>query len=413
MTTFWILAILLSLIAASFIFVPMMLSAKKQQTADLDRKEINVSIYRERLQELDSGRESGELGDDEYAAFKAELEQTLLMDVEELETTARLEDSRSSQLIPIVAACAIPLLAILLYADWGVSMGRIADVELAQQLQQPVNAPHEQRNMEDALTNLETSLLKQPDNHDGWFLLGSSMLARGNYDKAVDAFAHLLNSFPEDTSLLSRQAQAMYLADGRRLTARVQKIIDKTMSINPHEPNVLEILGMDAFDRGEYPVAIDYFNKMLRQELGPRMAQSIREMIAQATARLPDGAVQAPVEQVGSTSVNVLIELDEKIEVAKEKVVFVFARAVDGPPMPLAAQRLTVADLPTMVRLDDSMSMNPDFTLSTVKQVQIVARIALSGGVTASAGDWQAVSAPLNPESRKTVVKLRISEAVQ
>jgi cytochrome c-type biogenesis protein CcmH len=421
MTTFWILAILLALIASGFIFVPLLLSPNKKQTTglegevgrDLDRTEVNISIYKERLQELDSGRDSGELSGEEYAVFRAELEQTLLLDVGE-EQTASVEDSGSSRLVPVIAASAIPLLAILLYADWGGSLGSMADVELAKQLQQPVRAPHEQRSMDDALSNLQIRLKDEPDNHEGWFLLARSMLSRGKNDAAIDALAHLLVSFPEDTGLLATQVHAMYLADGRRITPRVRKIIDRTLALNPHEPSIMEILGMEAFDQGEFQLAIDHFTEMLQQDIPDRQAKAVRDYIARATAQLPAGTAQTPATKaITGKSVNVLVEIDDKIDVAKENVVFVFARAVQGPPMPLAAKKLTVADLPTLVRLDDSMSMDPSFTLSTVEKVQIVARVALSGSVTASRGDWQAVSGPLDLNEEQTVVKLRISEAVQ
>jgi cytochrome c-type biogenesis protein CcmH len=420
MTTFWILATLLSVIASGFIFVPLLLSGNRTQATDqsgddvqsrnLHRNEANVSIYRERLAELESGRDSGDLSDEEFAVCKAELEQTLLSDASDAQTIG--DEHSGSRWIPIGAACAIPLMAILLYADWGASMGSMADVELAQQLQLPERAPHEQRNMDVALASLQERLAEQPDNHEAWFLLARSMLTRGSYVEAVEAFDHLLISFPEDAALLSNQAQAMYLADGRRVTARVKKIMDEALSLDPNSPNVMEILGMDAFKRREYQVAIDYFNKMLRLGLGEEHAESIRDLIAQASAQLPGGAAQK--QQASATkSLDVLVEIDAEIAVSKDDVVFVFARAAQGPPMPLVAKKLTVADLPTLVRLDDSMSMNPNFTLATVKEVQIVARVAVSGDVVAKSGDWQAISAPLTLDQDHSVIKLRISEAVQ
>ena len=418
MTTFWILALLLSVGASGFIVVPLLVSGRGDQPQERsqdqlkDRNEANVIIYRERLQELESGRESGELSEQEFAVCKAELEQTLLLDVDET-GAGNAETEDTSRLIPAVAACTIPLLAILLYADWGGSLGSIADVELARQLQQPERAPHEQANMDEALESLQKRLAQQPENHEGWYLLARSMLARGRYGDAVDAFAHLLVSYPEDATLLSSQAQAMYLADGRKLTARVTQVIDRTLSLEPNAPNIMEIFGMDAFDRREYQEAIDYFNRMLRQGIGEGQAQSIRGMIAQAQAQLPEGTDETVTAASAGKSLDVLVEIDAEIEVGQENVVFVFARSLSGPPMPIAAKKLTVADLPTLVRLDDSMSMDPNFTLSKAEQVQIVARVAMSGDVIARSGDWQAISDPLVLDREHSVVKLRISEAVQ
>ena len=84
--------------------------------------------------------------------------------------------------------------------------------------------------------------------------------------------------------------------------------------------------------------------------------------------------------------------------------VFVFARAVSGPPMPLAIQRLTVSQLPTTITLDDSNGMLPNMKLSDFPQVVIGARISRSGDPLAKSGDWQTLSDPVETKRKETIV---------
>ena len=88
---------------------------------------------------------------------------------------------------------------------------------------------------------------------------------------------------------------------------------------------------------------------------------------------------------------------------------FIFAKAKNGPPMPLAAVRKQVKDLPIEVILDDSMAMMPTMKLSSFKQVEIVARISKSGSAKAQSGDLQSDS-HIASAGQKETVKLRINK---
>jgi cytochrome c-type biogenesis protein CcmH len=82
---------------------------------------------------------------------------------------------------------------------------------------------------------------------------------------------------------------------------------------------------------------------------------------------------------------------------APNDVVYVFARAAEGPKMPLAILRLTVKDLPASFSLDDSMAMTPAMKISAFPDVVAGARISKSGSAAPSAGDLEGLSKPLKP----------------
>jgi cytochrome c-type biogenesis protein CcmH len=112
-------------------------------------------------------------------------------------------------------------------------------------------------------------------------------------------------------------------------------------------------------------------------------------------------------------SISGVVELDPKLAatVGSGDTLFVFARAVDGPKMPVAMLRKKVGDLPLKFTLDDSMSMTPQFKLSTAGRVVVGARISRSGDALARAGDIEGMSAPVLPGAAP--VRIVIGNTVQ
>jgi cytochrome c-type biogenesis protein CcmH len=130
-------------------------------------------------------------------------------------------------------------------------------------------------------------------------------------------------------------------------------------------------------------------------------ARSIQASIAEARSLLKPGAVPAAAALKGT----VRIAPDLKAKVSPDDTVFVFARAAQGPPMPLAVKRVKARELPLEFALDDSMAMAPGMQLSGFPRVIVGARVSKSGSATPQAGDLQGASAPVaNDASGVSVV---------
>ncbi len=415
--TFWIYAALMCLFAAAFLLVPGLI---RRTAKEGDRKEANLAIYEERLAEYDQQLADEDISQSEYDAFVVELKRNLLSEAANDETHRSMDTGK----MPLVLAILVPLFAIFAYADFGLSWGRINDVALAQSMQ--TQDPHDQNAMAANVEALAERLKNQPDNHEGWYMLGRSYLNMGKFEEAAAAFAHMLETFTEDHSLHAFWAEAMYMADERIVTPRVADAIEKTLALNPHDITMLEIKALGQFQRQDLRGAIATFQRALaagaqgeRADMINRAIVRIQEDLGDAPmmtdAPLPEDAVAAETtpESSGSRSLQVLVEVADSVDMPASTPVFVFARAVSGPPMPLAVQRLTKAGLPRLITLDESMAMMQGMGLANFDTVQVVARISASGIANAGPDDYQALSGPIDLTKKTEVIKLNIEKQVK
>tara|TARA_R110002073_G_scaffold37621_6_gene108401 strand:- start:14817 stop:16106 length:1290 start_codon:yes stop_codon:yes gene_type:complete len=425
---FWIIAVALSLGAAAFVLVPGYLLKHQEELGD--RTRANITIYEERAAEYDVMLADGEISQTEYDTFIVELKRNLLSDAGEAVTVGERKTGR----LPLAFALLVPIFAFIAYSDLGLSWGAINDVALAESLR--ADSPHDQNAMGENVEKLAERLKSQPENHEGWYMLGRSYLNLGRYEESAEAFAHLLETFTEDHSLFAFYAEALYMADDRSVTPRVSAAIEKTLALNPHDITMLEIKALGAYQRGELRVAIGLFQKALgsgaegeradlinraivriQEDLGdaPMMAEMMAEAAAPSvseSATTPDTTPADTTPDIGRT-LKVLVEVADSVSMPATTSVFVFARAVGGPPMPLAVQRMTRADLPTLVTLDESMAMMQGMGLRNFDTVEVVARISSSGIANAGPEDYQALSAPIDLTGDIEVIKLNISKKVK
>lgn len=409
-TIFWLCAIVLAVMATGFVLAPL---RGGRRSEELSRRDLNIALYEERLAELEADES---ITDPEREALRLELQKSLLGDSAETsdETASPVSEPGGIPRLALVAAVAVPVLAFVLYADFGLSWGSINDVETAELL---IADDNEQLDLASVTTRLAESLENQPENYEGWFMLGRAYLRLGNYNAAVRTFDSLRQQFPQDPGIASFYAESVFLAADRKMTPEAAAAIDATLALNPHDLTMLEIKGMTAFQQRDFEKAREQFELALNFAQGQRA-----ELIQSVLARIPGGEQGAgtraessePRQQAetrpASTSnraIKVLVEVSETLDDPGDSV-FIYARAVNGPPMPLAVQRLTLNDLPTVVTLDESMAMMGGMGLANFDEVEVVARISSSGIANASPEDYEARSAPIDLTQSQPVIKMMI-----
>lgn len=250
--------------------------------------------------------------------------------------------------------------------------------------------------LDEAVAQLEAELKKQPNEPEGWRLLGKSYAALQRYDDAQKAFERAVQLLPTDADLLVEAAQARLFNNAdRRLDAEAIALLDKALAINPDHQRALWFVGLAQRQEGKHADAAKTWEPLLAK-VDPNTAATLRTQIneARAAAGLPPLADAAPAADSAPALLTVTVDLAPalKDKLAPGDTLFVFARQVDGPPMPVAAKRLPVSAFPVTVPLGDSDSPMPTLKLSQLPQVQLVARIAKGNGPAAQPGDLEAAA---------------------
>ena len=402
LATFWLIASMMCALAAAFILWPVW---RHRRSETVDRTDLNVQLYRARLQELEESRTRGEMTEAEYVELEQELQLALLQDAgEEMATLA------GQSRLPIIFAAAVVIFSIFTYSDFGLSFGALNDWLVSEEIHE--TAPHDPVDMRAIVEKLSASLQNQPDNDQGWFLLGQSWRSLSVYDKSADAFSHLLQKYPGDASLASYYAEALFLADEQRFTPRVKLAVEQALKLDPNNILMLEFTAMDAYRAGDMNTAITLFRRALSGADGERAT-----LLQQAIARVSAESGGAPAERAlpverklpAGRALKVLVELAEGVSSPASATVYVYARAFQGPPMPLAVERLTVSALPALVTLTASQAMMQGMSLDDVDTVQLVARISESGLANASPDDYEVVSQSIDMTEEQSVIKLIIA----
>jgi cytochrome c-type biogenesis protein CcmH len=399
---FWLYAAGLCAIAMVAIVWPILWRRSQRQG---DRTDFNVLLYEDRLGELAVSRDNGEITESEFHQLETELQVNLLSDA-----GSEAPVATGSSRLPWLAAALVVVLAILIYSDVGFSFGYLTDLRLAQDFRQ--TTPHDRVELERTVQRLAERLKDQPDNDQGWFLLAQSWRSISAYGKAADAFRHLVDRYPDDGTLASHHAESLFLAENRRFTEAVRAAIDRALSLDPQNLVTLELAAMSAYQAGAVQDAAALFRRALATGVdGPR-----EELLREALARVQGeaGANPSQPEDSGSEDVGrevqVLVEAASGVQAQPGDSVFVYARAFDGPPMPLAVQRMTFAELPRLVQLTSAQAMMAGMSLNDFDQIQLVARISKRGIANASPEDFEAVSGRIDLTTEQPVISLRISQ---
>jgi len=379
MTEFWLSAGLLLLAALGFLLIPILRGRSRQQ--EEDRTALNVALYQERVAELAAQQAAGVLDATQLANGRDEAARELLADTEGAEAPRQ---GHLGKVLPLLAAVLVPAVALGLYLHFGAA----DKVELTQEF---AAAP---KSMEEMTTRLERAVQAQPDSAEGLYFLGRAYMAEQRPADAAKAYERAVALAGRQPELLGQWAQAQYFAANKQWSPQVQALTDEALKADPNEVTSLGLRGIAAFEGERYQEAIDYWKRLLAQlPEGDASRAALQGGIDRAAERLGSTGAKPSVAVAARLKVRVELAAALKDKVKPDDTVFIFARASNGPPMPLAAKRVTVAQLPLEVELSDADAMMPQMKLSDFAEVQLVARVSRAGQPTH--GEWIGQGAPL------------------
>lgn len=404
MIDFWIGASLLLLAALAFLLLPLLRGHRAQ--AEEDRTALNVALYEERLGELAAQRSAGTLTPEQFEAGRADAARELLDDTEggEIHRISNL-----GRAIPLIAAVLVPLLGYGLYMHWGAS----DKLQLAREFTEQPGS------MAEMIERLERAVKAQPESTEAWYFLARTYMNQERPADAAGAYEQVVKLAGRQPDVLGQWAQALYFAEDRQWSAQMQALTDEALKGDPHEVTSLGLLGIAAYEDERFEEAIGFWERLVatlpaedpsREAIQGGIARA-REQMGEPSLKAGDQAGSKAPVAAADTGMTVDVQLGASLagEVQPTDAVFVFARAVSGPPMPLAVKRLTVADLPARVNLSDADAMTPQLRLSNFEQVRLLARISRDGDATQ--GEWQGNSEPVAPDGKDTI-KLTIDQPV-
>ena len=410
MSVFWMLAGLLVLVSMLFVVPPLL---RRPRSGGVQGNALNVQVIRDQLAELRADLESGRLDEAAYAAARRDRERELLDDLE-VRPEEPPADGARGRWLAIVLLLLVPAMAVTLYQRLGT---QTAIERLAAGGAEVAATPTGQHSLESMVERLAERMQKEPDNVEGWALLGRSYAALNRSNDALAAYQHALQLSPDNPEILSSYADVLVMAHNGEFTDEVGQLLDKALAADPHYPKALWLRGHWKFRHADYKGAVADW-RSVAAELPPsdENLATIQEQIRVAQARLgepleeitPAAEQQAGPVAASGGSIQVRVALDPALsaKASPQDTVFIFARALQGPRMPLAIVRKRVADLPTEVTLDDSMAMSPAMVLSKFGEVTVGARVSKSGQAMPSNGDLQGAVSPVSTDGGEVAVTI-------
>jgi cytochrome c-type biogenesis protein CcmH len=426
MSIFWGLATVMVIIALLFT-VPWLLRARRSAPPRLDEDTHNTDIVSAQLAELETDLKTGRLDETQYAAARQDLERELLEDLSPGRGSAT-RPARSGQWAVILLAAAIPVLAVVLYQHFGseeiIPLLEQRGTPAATAAASDTPTPHAmgEQSLEQMVGVLAARMKEKPDDLHGWILLARSYETLHRYADALDAYGKARQLSGDNPDLLADYADALVMANGGRFNDEAGDLLQRAVKAQPKNVKALWLMGHWKNQQGSYTEALDYWQRaaallppdsqdskiiaqqisQVQQRLGitPTTAPALAAATTAAAADVEDGGKAA-----GGGSLTVTVSLDPSLaaKATPEETVFIFARAVQGPPMPLAIVRKQVKDLPVTVTLDDSLAMSPVMTLSKFPQVTVSARVSASGNAMPQSGDLEGSQSPVSVGSSAPV----------
>jgi cytochrome c-type biogenesis protein CcmH len=424
MTVFWLVAALF-LLGAALIMLPALWNPRGPWQAAPAATGANVAVHRDQLREAEADLAAGLITPERFEQARSEIQARVLEDVAADEAAAAATALAPARRTAVAVGLFVVIGSVATYLALGdppSAAPQLAAVPPAQ-AGSPGNGEARHSVTPDQIQKMVDTLAERlradPANTEGWLMLGRSYVALGRYRDAATALRRAADLMPGNANLMADLADVVGMAQGKRLAGEPARLVQQVLDIDPRHVKALALAGTVAFQARDYPAARGYWERLVGV-LPPDspMQRGVRNNIAEAVAlergeplptQVPTGVVAAGAApaaagSAAATSTSTAASISGRVtlapslasRLAEGDTLFIFARAAQGPRMPLAIVRRG-AVLPADFMLDDSMAMAPSLKLSAFAQVVVGARISRSGNATPQPGDLIGQSGPVAP----------------
>lgn len=425
---FGALIVILILVSLVFVILPVLRQPSSQDS--LGRDQQNIVIARDKKAILQQQLANEQMSQQEYDAAMTDLEVSLAIDLERQQSLQSNQDA--GKWVVWFFAALIPVLSVYMY--WQLGEYRVienpvlaqarnkADAQTAAHSQSGKKAP----SMLELVQKVKDHLRENPEDARGWFMLGRSYLSLQQYPEAVAALQRSYDLNPEEPAVLLALADALAMTQNGSMAGEAEHLVKLALKLVPQNPTALWLAGLAAEQGGRNREAFDYWMSLLPLlDEDPQSKSEVQTLLTELKQKNPElpeldfsaQAASAPPSVATASAavgagVSVSVSLDPQLssKVSANDLLFIYAKAASGPPMPLAAKRLKVSDLPIKLTLSDADAMMPQMKLSSFDDVVIGARISRSGNPVAQAGDLYFETGAMKHKGFDGVVELNINQ---
>ncbi len=433
MLLFWSVAALLVVLTLGMLLWPLLRT--RHAAAAPEDDDAAVAVYRDQKRALDAECAAGSITAAERDATVAELARRVSEDVAAVSAPpptsgASAPAPRPAWALAVILLLLVPAASFVIYQRLGNPVAAIAASATG------TGAGHEltERQIAAMVDGLAQRLKQRPEDVEGWVLLAHSYQALERFAESADAYAHADALTPNNASLLADYADVLAMAQGRRLAGAPAALVQRALTLEPRNKKALALAATVALEARDLDTSIAYWRRLEAEvAAGSDEARQVADVISEidSARREGKGALVAPPARAraepppaksiaprsaavaAASAISGRVELNAALasKVALSDTVFIFARATEGPRMPLAVLRIPAKELPRDFSLDDSMSMAPGVKLSAAPSVVVEARISKSGNALPQAGDLIGRSGSLKPGA--TGVRITIDQVVR
>ncbi|WP_341219548.1 c-type cytochrome biogenesis protein CcmI [Pseudoalteromonas marina] len=403
MILMWACFALLTLIALAFVMLPF-LQKERVKTITHNANAELISIYEQRLVDLKTDLDNQRIDDANYSESIVELKRRLL---NELSPEKSLISKGNNRIFALTGGAFVIALSGIFYSLTGsqqqISAWHDAMDNLTEYGERAVMQKGEQltqNELQAFALALRTKLSRSGDDEMAWMLLGRVAMSLNEFDMAQQSFDKALRMNPDNKQVLISYSQILLLEGSEANMTRAAGMLSKVLNAEPTNLDAISLLALIAYERKDWPQAKAAFEVLLASmEKNDSRYGLISQRIADIELQMQSEGSVMPVTKANSiaVTVNVASELINKLP--EKGTLFVFAKAANGSPMPIAAVKLTSYSFPVTVELNDSTAMVEGMNLSNAEDIIISARISLDDSVMPSSGELEGHSGSLKRES--------------
>ena len=377
-------------VAAVFLWV---LLRERKPLTQASQANANAKVYRDQILDLDREHDSGHISDEEWRQSRDELSMRLLEDTSAADDPVA-KTEKPAVWTAVVLAVALPISAMGFYM-W------VGQPEALNPMALKSPEQVDQKDLAKLAETLADKLQSQPENLQGWVMLGRTYRTLENFDASLKAYDTALKLSADDDLQLER-IEVMAMQRQGNFDGEPWRVIREILQKDPQHFGALLTAGSASYAEGKYADALKYWEQARKplEANHPDLAglenaiATVRDKMglpAKAASTGSSGS-SGPAASALNVSGQISLSAALKAKASPNDVVFVYATPANGDRMPLAIMKTTVSQLPLNFTLDDSTAMTPERKLSTAGEVLIKVRVSKSGNAMPQSGDLTGAS---------------------